>query len=587
MTEELKPNPPSPSRPSTVARFGLGKKIGIVFLALLMLGLGNILVVHAMFAEFTGFDETMRVAGKMRYLGHRMALNTSSFLNGWSPGKEAAMSDIKSYEDAVSTLMHRGNTNSDQIRQMTPPQQLKLEEISITWQRYREDIESALLHDSTFRPEARQIGALAENSQRLLDDVDQLMTSLIKEMHREQEIELNAAYLLLVINILFLGGTWLIVRRTFVRPVLRLAQGSRELANGNYQVHIEHWPNDEVGQLADAFNDSAKRIGTLVGNLEQEHLNLMRAESMFRGVAETSAVGIYIIQDHKLVFANTRIAQMFGVEQHTLLESLSVFDLVAEDDHDLLDANLQKRLRPDGRIEGLASEYQACRKDGTLLDLAVYGSGMSLNGRPAMIGIAMDITERKVAEEAIRKLAFHDRMTGLPNRRMMEDRLGQLIALAKREERKLSLLFIDLDKFKAVNDQHGHEAGDWLLAQVASRMGSVLRESDTASRIGGDEFVILLPDARNAEDAVVVAEKIRLVLEQPFVMDNGVTLSISSSIGVVIYPDLADNLRDLLRYGDEAMYRAKKSGRNAVEVFSKFGDHERQQSAKSRSWPRC
>ncbi|MNE20094.1 Sensor protein kinase WalK [compost metagenome] len=334
-----------------------------MFLALLMLGLGNILVVHAMFAEFTGFDETMRVAGKMRYLGHRMALNTSSFLNGWSPGKEAAMSDIKSYEDAVSTLMHRGNTNSDQIRQMTPPQQLKLEEISITWQRYREDIESALLRDGNFPPEARQIGALAENSQRLLDDVDQLMISLIKEMHREQEVELNAAYLLLVINILFLGGTWLIVRRSFVRPVLRLAQGSRELANGNYQVHIEHWPNDEVGQLADAFNDSAKRIGTLVGNLEQEHLNLMRAESMFRGVAETSAVGIYIIQDHKLVFANTRIAQMFGVEQHTLLESLSVFDLVAEDDHDLLDANLQKRLRPDGRIEGLASEYQACRKD--------------------------------------------------------------------------------------------------------------------------------------------------------------------------------------------------------------------------------
>jgi diguanylate cyclase (GGDEF)-like protein/PAS domain S-box-containing protein len=568
MTEELMPSPPSPSSPSVAPRFGLGKKIGIVFLALLLLGLGNILVVHAMFAEFTGFDETMRVAGKMRYLGHRMALNTSSFLNGWSPGKEAAISDIKSYEDAVSTLMHRGNTNSDQIRRMTPPQQLKLEEIRIAWQRYREDIESALLRDGTSRPDARQMGALAESSQRLLDDVDQLMVSLIKEMHREQEDELNIAYLLLVVDILFLGGMWLIVRLSFVRPVLRLAQGSRELANGNYQVHIEHQPNDEVGQLVDAFNDSARRIGTLIGNLEQEHLNLMRAESMFRGVAETSAVGVYIIQDHKFVFANTRLAQMFGVEQHRLLESLGVFDLVAEGDHDLLEANVPKRLHPDGRIEGLASEYQARRKDGSLFDLAVYGSGMSLNGRPAKIGIAMDITERKAAEEVIRKLAFYDRMTGLPNRRMMEDRLGQLIALAKREERKLSLLFIDLDKFKAVNDQHGHEAGDWLLAQVASRMRSVLRESDTASRIGGDEFVILLPDAGNAEDAVVVAEKIRLILEQPFFMDNGVTLFISSSIGVVIYPDLADNLRDLLRYGDEAMYRAKRGGRNAVEVFT-------------------
>ncbi|MBV7476593.1 MULTISPECIES: diguanylate cyclase [unclassified Pseudomonas] len=568
MTEELMPSPPSPSSPCAVPRFGLSKKIGIVFLALLLLGLGNILVVHAMFAEFTGFDETMRVAGKMRYLGHRMALNTSSFVNGWSPGKQAALSDIKSYEDSVSTLMHRGNTNSDQIRRMTPPQQLKLEEIRIAWQRYREDIESALLRGGTSRPDARQMGALAESSQSLLDDVDQLMVSLIKEMHREQEDELNIAYLLLVVDILFLGGMWLIVRLSFVRPVLRLAQGSRELANGNYQVHIEHRPNDEVGHLVDAFNDSARRIGTLIGNLEQEHLNLMRAESMFRGIAETSAVGVYIIQDHKFVFANTRLAQMFGVEQHRLLESLGMFDLVAEGDHDLLEANVPKRLHTDGRFEGLASEYQARRKDGSLFDLAVYGSGMFLDGRPAKIGIAMDITERKAAEEVIRKLAFYDRMTSLPNRRMMEDRLGQLIALAKREERKLSLLFIDLDKFKAVNDQHGHEAGDWLLAQVASRMGSVLRESDTASRIGGDEFVILLPDARNAEDAVVVAEKIRLVLEQPFVMENGVTLSISSSIGVVIYPDLADNLRDLLRYGDEAMYRAKKGGRNAVEVFT-------------------
>ncbi|MNC54844.1 putative diguanylate cyclase YegE [compost metagenome] len=150
---------------------------------------------------------------------------------------------------------------------------------------------------------------------------------------------------------------------------------------------------------------------------------------------------------------------------------------------------------------------------------------------------------------------------------MLEDRLSLLLALGRREQRKLSLLFIDLDRFKAVNDQHGHGAGDWLLKQVASRMGAVLRESDTASRIGGDEFVILLPDARKMEDAVFVAEKIRKVLDMPFVMDDGVELDISSSIGVVMYPDQADNERDLLHFGDEAMYRAKQGGRNAVAVF--------------------
>jgi diguanylate cyclase (GGDEF)-like protein len=146
--------------------------------------------------------------------------------------------------------------------------------------------------------------------------------------------------------------------------------------------------------------------------------------------------------------------------------------------------------------------------------------------------------------------------------------MKQVLGIAKRKTAKVSVLFIDLDKFKQVNDLQGHEAGDWLLQQVAQRMQSVLRESDTAARVGGDEFVVLLSDVGNVKDAVSVAEKIRLEMEKPFIMGSGVKLEISSSIGVVMYPDQADNPLDLLRYGDEAMYRAKKKGRNAVEVFA-------------------
>ncbi|MDR3428763.1 PAS domain S-box protein [Silvimonas sp.] len=208
--------------------------------------------------------------------------------------------------------------------------------------------------------------------------------------------------------------------------------------------------------------------------------------------------------------------------------------------------------------------------DGSLRDVlaskAIFRN--SAGDVAGLVGVMMDISERKVAEEVIRNMAFFDQLTGLPNRRMLEDRLGQTLALAQREQRKLALLFVDLDRFKAVNDQHGHQAGDWLLKQVAARMDLVLRESDTAARIGGDEFIILLPVIQNVDDAIQVAEKIRVVLEEPFVMDDGVTLDISSSIGVVMYPDQADNLRDLLHFGDEAMYRAKKGGKNAVEVFT-------------------
>jgi len=179
---------------------------------------------------------------------------------------------------------------------------------------------------------------------------------------------------------------------------------------------------------------------------------------------------------------------------------------------------------------------------------------------------------RREAESAIRQMAHYDGLTGLPNRRLLEDRMDQVLASARRRGTKVSVLFIDLDKFKQVNDQRGHEAGDWLLKQVANRMRTALRESDTAARVGGDEFVVLLPDTGKLDDAVNVAQKIREQMERPFTMEDGTVLEISCSIGVAMYPDQADEARDLLRFGDDAMYLAKKHGRNAVAVFGASPD---------------
>lgn len=175
---------------------------------------------------------------------------------------------------------------------------------------------------------------------------------------------------------------------------------------------------------------------------------------------------------------------------------------------------------------------------------------------------------RRNAEDEVRKMAYFDQLTGLPNRRLLEDRMAQLLSIAKRKLTHVSVLFIDLDKFKQVNDVHGHEAGDWLLKEAAARMQSVVRTSDTVARLGGDEFVVLLPDAACADEAMVVAEKIRLHMERPFVMEGGVVLDISASIGIAMFPDQASSAEDLLRFGDEAMYLAKKRGRNAIEVFA-------------------
>jgi diguanylate cyclase (GGDEF)-like protein len=167
-------------------------------------------------------------------------------------------------------------------------------------------------------------------------------------------------------------------------------------------------------------------------------------------------------------------------------------------------------------------------------------------------------------QEQVRALAFYDPLTQLPNRRLVLDRLTQEIGRARRLQHRLALLFIDLDNFKPVNDELGHAVGDWLLNCVAQRIQGCLRESDTAARLGGDEFVVLLPDLQSNEAALGVAQKIRLEIAREFVTSEGASLSISSSIGVALYPDHALNEKDLMHLGDEAMYLAKKAGRNAV-----------------------
>jgi diguanylate cyclase (GGDEF)-like protein len=171
---------------------------------------------------------------------------------------------------------------------------------------------------------------------------------------------------------------------------------------------------------------------------------------------------------------------------------------------------------------------------------------------------------RQTAEAEIRRMAYHDRLTNLPNRRMLEDRMQQVLASAQRKGSKVAVMFVDLDRFKPVNDEHGHEMGDWLLQQVAKRMGDVLRASDTAARVGGDEFVILLPDVDRYDDAAEVARKILQELERPFLTSDGIALSISASIGISLYPDHAQDGRGLLRLGDAAMYQAKKRRSSAA-----------------------
>jgi diguanylate cyclase (GGDEF)-like protein/PAS domain S-box-containing protein len=187
------------------------------------------------------------------------------------------------------------------------------------------------------------------------------------------------------------------------------------------------------------------------------------------------------------------------------------------------------------------------------------------------VAVERDITERKRAEADIYRLAFFDVLTGLPNRRLLHDRLGILLATAQRTGRFSAVLFIDLDHFKTINDARGHATGDILLVDVGKRLTQILREVDTVARIGGDEFVVLLDDLDAQIDvaskiALTVAEKIRNALSQGFEIE-GQLYSSSCSIGVTLLPKAKQTVDDLLRESDTAMYRAKASGRNQIAFF--------------------
>jgi len=163
-------------------------------------------------------------------------------------------------------------------------------------------------------------------------------------------------------------------------------------------------------------------------------------------------------------------------------------------------------------------------------------------------------------------MAYHDTLTGLPNRTLFVDRLKQSLANAERERCMLALMFIDLDKFKPVNDLYGHHVGDLLLKAVAERISDCLRKSDSVGRIGGDEFVVLLPAVNTEESALEVAEKIRHALNLPFEIE-GATINISSSTGVAVYPNHAEEAQLLIKRADIAMYSAKAQGKNCVRVY--------------------
>jgi diguanylate cyclase (GGDEF)-like protein/PAS domain S-box-containing protein len=229
-------------------------------------------------------------------------------------------------------------------------------------------------------------------------------------------------------------------------------------------------------------------------------------------------------------------------------------------------ASMWERIGRDGHWQG---EIQNRRKNGE-----IYTQWLTITAVKAQdgdithyVGTMLDISDRKAMERKVHHLAHHDALTDLPNRVLLTDRMNQALAACRREKTMLALLYLDLDRFKPVNDTLGHEVGDLLLKQVALRLrASVSRESDTVSRIGGDEFVLLLTHVEEEDDASAVAQRALDALNQPFAI-GAHTISISTSIGIALYPEHGADPIALMKSADNAMYQAKNSGRSCYRFF--------------------
>lgn len=224
----------------------------------------------------------------------------------------------------------------------------------------------------------------------------------------------------------------------------------------------------------------------------------------------------------------------------------------------------------DGWTSEYKAEYRIRSQPGALKWVLGHGRAVhrDAEGRAQrIVGITRDITLKKLAEDKIWQLAHSDSLTGLPNRALFYDRLSQSIAQAARHNRKFALLFLDLDGFKNINDQFGHDTGDDLLHEVAERLRQNVREEDTVARLGGDEFIFILNNVSDAGNAALTAQKIIRSLSIPFVIRQNIC-RIGCSIGISIFPDDSDNMETLVTQSDDAMYRAKQKGRNNYQFHS-------------------
>ena len=302
-------------------------------------------------------------------------------------------------------------------------------------------------------------------------------------------------------------------------------------------------------------------INRQLRQMERQSEELAASEERFHHLVEHGADTLLVLDEvGRIVEANRQACTSLGYRREELIGC----------NMDRIEVSASCPPEPDGTPPAedgtTTAEARYRRAGGEEFPVEVRSSTVRLGGRPLLLIQARDISERKALQELLERAAKYDSLTGLPTRPVFIDRAEQALVMAGRMHRQVGFLFIDLDRFKAVNDRLGHAAGDAVLKESAVRLTACLRQMDTVCRFGGDEFVVLLPEVDGEEDVRVVAEKILQSFSEPFQL-GAAAMSVTASVGMALFPEDGQDAEELLCHADAAMYQAKQAGRNDLRAY--------------------
>lgn len=404
---------------------------------------------------------------------------------------------------------------------------------------------------------------------RMLPMVEEVIKARTDRTKQEMLISAGISFFIFVLVVYFSVSIYYAI----IDNIRMLERSARAFAGGDLSTRIKLDTRDEFRQIGDSFNEMADGFSALLEAQSESGVRL-------RSIIETALDAVVQMDDEGIITGWNRQAEsIFGWSAAEAVGRSLKDTIIPPQYRDAHALGLRNFLaNGKGNMLGSRVELLGLHRDGHEFPVELSITAIRAGAKYEFNGFIRDITKKKESEEMIWEQANFDALTGLPNRHMFHDRLEQEIKKADRADAKVALLFIDLDKFKEVNDTMGHSKGDILLMEAAQRISSCVRETDTVARLGGDEYTVILSELDDARKIERVAECVLQRLAEPFRIGEEIAY-ISASIGITQYPDDAGEVEGLLKNADQAMYAAKNKGHNRFEYFTPA----MQQAAQARS----